>query len=254
MLPASAGRWHLFTGSLPKNAIQDGGTNPWRIGLRKSVSFAESNRRPELAQGISANSFSLKWKSGQPIAGGKSFDICDPDTKFIEGWSGAVSFVTIWGALGVAACGGQWITGNFDSSKISAGPTNATFRGTVAPFLSLSALPNNLTPTSGLAVTGVTSGATAKFHRVRNTSPAQYALREFSGSAIFQVGEQIQVNGVVATNGGTPVTISALNWFPAAASINLIYVDSVSGYPGRYQIWNSSASLASISVTIESSR
>lgn len=256
MIPCDEGRrWHIFVGGVPKNAIAEtGDINAWRIGLRRGFSFAERNAVFPVEQRITDNSFYLRWSSGHFIPAGKSYDISDTSTRMIESWSGAQALVTIWGMIGSTAAGGIWACGTFTAVKMSTGPTNATFAGSVTPYLSLSALPNNSTPTSGQVVTGSTSGATAVFHRIRNSSPAQYSLRQFAGSTLFQVGEQIQVDGVTATSGGTPVTISALNFFPAASALNLIYVDNIAGYAGRFQLWNSSASTATCSLEIKSNR
>jgi len=259
MIPADplARTWHVFAAGLPHEYTTNGVTgNPWRIGLRPNMYLANRNRVTQNSFGLSTTSFSLNWKSNIPIASGATVDICKPSTKFTEGAAPAQVRAEIWGGRGTTAIGGIWVMGQFNPTQISTGTTTTTtFRGSLTPYLQLSALPDNVTPTSGVTVTGVTSGATAKFHRIRNTTPAQYSLREFSGTVIFTVGEQLQIGGVTLTNTGTPVTVSSLNSFPAATAINLIYVDSVAGYPGRYQIWNSyAAGSADVAVKIESNR
>ena len=258
LIPADSGatRWHLVVSGLPESGSSDGVTgNPWRIGLRTNVDLEYKNSRNDNEFGLASPRCHLRWKSGSGISSGTSVDVCKPSTLFVESFMGVVGKTEIFGIQGTTQIGGTWVSGSYSATQISSSMTTTTVMcGAATPFLSVSALHDNVTPVSGDTITGVTSGATAKFHKMRNISPAQMSLRSFTGTAQFTVGEQIQCNGVTLTNVGTPVTISAKNYFPAANALNFMMIDSVSGYPGRLQAYNSFGATVYATINFDSCR
>jgi hypothetical protein len=257
MIPSDDGdRWHVFVSGVPRNQTANGITGEmWHIGLRPNMVFSNKNTLRQNSFGIQQASIDVSWKTPTAIASGASVDLPETSSVLTEGSPPLQgSRVDIWGLSGSAAIAGIWVTTTAGTQIGSALTTTTKWTGIESPRLYLTALPDNVTPVSGDVVTGSTSGATAVFHRLRGASPAQYTLRSFSGTAIFQVGEQIKVNAVTATNAGTPVTISALSMFPIANAANLMLIDHTASYAGRFQIWNTFASSAYVTVEIHSAR
>ena len=99
----------------------------------------------------------------------------------------------------------------------------------------------NLVLAEGDVIGGTTSGATAVIHYSTQTGRVIYPKNP-SGTAIFQTGEELTVNGTTLTNLGTPVTISSFVGAPVSSGINVIYHHYVGSKGGYCEVWNNSAS------------
>ena len=91
----------------------------------------------------------------------------------------------------------------------------------------------------GVALVGKTSGASAVIHDVAQDGRVLYPKNP-TGTAQFQVGEQLEVDGVTLTDNGVAVTVSSFVSAPTANGVNVIFHHYRNGVGGYAEIWNAS--------------
>jgi hypothetical protein len=98
----------------------------------------------------------------------------------------------------------------------------------------------NIALAEGDVILGSTSGATAVVHDSAQDGRVIYPKTP-TGTDIFQTGEEIKINGVTLTDGGTAVTVSSISDSPVAGGINVIHHYFRGATGGYAEVWNTSA-------------
>lgn len=93
----------------------------------------------------------------------------------------------------------------------------------------------------GAALVGKTSGAVAVIHDVSQDGRVIYPKNP-EGTAQFQTGEELEVDGVTLTDNLVAVTVSSFVNAPEADGVNVIFHHFRNGVGGYAEIWNASAS------------